>query len=120
MMDLSKSKIIPAPANPSEDVPQASSPNLLTVAGGSNSAPPSAILLTSASAQRSTYHSKLTEQIGKLEIGRKSRLDLKMEDLKNVGELGQGNGGTVTKVEHLPTGTIMAKKVRTLSISYRV
>lgn len=37
--------------------------------------------------------------------------DLKNEDLKDMQELGQGNGGSVKKVEHVPTGTIMAKKV---------
>lgn len=42
--------------------------------------------------------------------GRK-KFDVKSEDLKNLQELGQGNGGSVMKVEHVPTGTIMAKKV---------
>ena len=31
-------------------------------------------------------------------------------DLKDLKELGQGNSGSVKKVEHTPTGTIMAKK----------
>jgi mitogen-activated protein kinase kinase len=39
------------------------------------------------------------------------KFDLKNEDLKDLQELGQGNGGSVNKVEHVPTGTIMAKKV---------
>ena len=39
------------------------------------------------------------------------RLDLKKEDLMKLADLGQGNGGSVEKVEHRPTGIIMAKKV---------
>ncbi|KAI0301193.1 kinase-like domain-containing protein [Multifurca ochricompacta] len=37
--------------------------------------------------------------------------DLRDEDLKDLNELGQGNGGSVKKVEHVPTHTIMAKKI---------
>lgn len=37
--------------------------------------------------------------------------DLKNADLKSLAELGQGNGGSVEKVEHVPSGTIMAKKI---------
>ncbi|KAG5221355.1 MAP kinase kinase (MEK) [Salix suchowensis] len=36
--------------------------------------------------------------------------ELRNEDLKDLQELGQGNGGSVKKVEHTPTGTMMAKK----------
>lgn len=46
-----------------------------------------------------------------LEIGIEYKLDLKPEDLEIVKELGHGNGGTVSKVKHLTTGTIMARKV---------
>ena len=53
-----------------------------------------------------TYHSALSEKLAN--FGE----DLKNEDLKDIQELGQGNGGSVKKVEHTPTGTIMAKKVR--------
>ncbi|KAL0058864.1 MAP kinase kinase (MEK) [Marasmius tenuissimus] len=35
----------------------------------------------------------------------------KPEELKNIAELGMGNGGSVMKVEHVPSGIIMAKKV---------
>jgi mitogen-activated protein kinase kinase len=73
---------------------------MLTVANGlSTSAPPT------ASASK-TYHSALSEKLAN--FGE----DLKNEDLKDIQELGQGNGGSVKKVEHTPTGTIMAKKVR--------
>lgn len=46
-----------------------------------------------------------------LEIGIEYKLDLKQEDLETVRELGSGNGGTVSKVRHITTGTIMARKV---------
>jgi mitogen-activated protein kinase kinase len=38
-------------------------------------------------------------------------LDLRPEELEVVKELGSGNGGTVSKIRHLSTGTIMARKV---------
>ncbi|KAJ7605977.1 Pkinase-domain-containing protein [Mycena polygramma] len=37
--------------------------------------------------------------------------DLKNDDFNNLEELGQGNGGSVMKVQHVPTGTVMAKKI---------
>ncbi|KAJ9123316.1 hypothetical protein QFC22_001515 [Naganishia vaughanmartiniae] len=37
--------------------------------------------------------------------------DLRNDEFKVVGDLGAGAGGTVDKVIHVPTGTIMAKKV---------
>jgi hypothetical protein len=46
-----------------------------------------------------------------LEIGIEYKLDLKREDLEVLKELGSGNGGTVSKVRHIATGTIMARKV---------
>lgn len=102
-MDLSKSKVIPV-----SSANKSGSPTALTV-NASHSAPTSATL---ASAQRSTYHHKLQEQLATLDIRNpEARLDLTLEDLKTIGELGQGNGGTVSKVEHTPTQTIMAKKV---------
>lgn len=48
-----------------------------------------------------------------LEIGIEYKLDLRPEDLEIIKELGSGNGGTVSKVKHLTTGTVMARKVRT-------
>jgi len=47
-----------------------------------------------------------------LELGVEFKLDLRAEDLKTIRPLGAGNGGTVSKVMHIPTKTIMAKKVR--------
>jgi mitogen-activated protein kinase kinase len=46
-----------------------------------------------------------------LEIGVEFRLDLKSEDLIVIKELGAGNGGTVSKVQHAATKVIMARKV---------
>lgn len=46
-----------------------------------------------------------------LEIGIEFNLDLRQEDLEIIKELGSGNGGTVSKIKHLPTGTTMARKV---------
>ena len=57
----------------------------------------------------------LTEQMATLELGVEFKLDLRPEDLKTVERLGAGNGGTVSKVMHIPTKTIMAKKVTFLS-----
>jgi mitogen-activated protein kinase kinase len=50
-------------------------------------------------------------QEAQLEIGIEFNLSLRQEDLEIVKELGSGNGGTVSKVKHLPTGTTMARKV---------
>ncbi|KAI1086515.1 kinase-like protein [Rostrohypoxylon terebratum] len=50
-------------------------------------------------------------QDAQLEIGIEFNLDLRQEDIEIVKELGSGNGGTVSKVKHLPTGTTMARKV---------
>ncbi|WFD24864.1 mitogen-activated protein kinase kinase [Malassezia equina] len=38
-------------------------------------------------------------------------LDLNSGNLEFISDLGAGNGGTVTKVKHKPTGILMAKKV---------
>ncbi|KAF2084297.1 MAP kinase [Saccharata proteae CBS 121410] len=48
---------------------------------------------------------------GQLEIGVEFRLDLRAEDLIVIRELGSGNGGTVSKVQHAATKAIMARKV---------
>lgn len=38
--------------------------------------------------------------------------ELKDDDFERISELGAGNGGVVTKVQHKPSGLIMARKVR--------
>lgn len=107
-MTLQNSKVPSSAVSPSEP-----ENNLLVVANGASSAPPTA---TSASERRMTYHTTLSNTIANLESNSETRFDLRNEDLKELQELGQGNGGSVKKVEHLPSKTIMAKKV---SISAR-
>jgi mitogen-activated protein kinase kinase len=51
------------------------------------------------------------KQTAQLEIGIEYQLDLKKEDLTVLKELGHGNGGSVSKVRHMATGTVMARKV---------
>lgn len=51
-------------------------------------------------------------QTAQLEIGIEYKLDLKREDLEVLKDLGHGNGGTVSKVRHMATGTVMARKVK--------
>ncbi|CAK9291396.1 unnamed protein product, partial [Gordionus sp. m RMFG-2023] len=47
----------------------------------------------------------------------KSQLgELNAEDFENLGELGAGNGGVVTKALHKPTGTLMARKMIHLEV----
>ncbi|KIW02204.1 uncharacterized protein PV09_06360 [Verruconis gallopava] len=46
-----------------------------------------------------------------LEIGVEFQLDLRAEDLIVLKELGHGNGGTVSKVQHSATKVIMARKI---------
>jgi hypothetical protein len=72
--------------------------SLLAVSNGPCSAPASG-------SARMTYHTTLSNTLANLQF------DLRNEDLKELQELGQGNGGSVKKVEHIPTQTIMAKKV---------
>lgn len=58
-------------------------------------------------------HDDISQHINRMDIGAKSdvHLDLSNANLRTISELGAGNGGTVTKVEHIPTGLLMAKKV---------
>jgi mitogen-activated protein kinase kinase len=56
------------------------------------------------------------ERADTLEIGVEFRLDLKSEDLVILKELGSGNGGTVSKVQHAATKVIMARKVTAVQI----
>lgn len=98
-------KLTPKPAiNP----PAVEADNNLLTVGAPNSAPPTG----TASAHRSTYHTTLSTTLANLDLNsEKKSYDLRNEDLRDMNELGQGNGGSVKKVEHVPTGTIMAKKV---------
>ena len=80
--------------------------NLLTVTSGPNSAPN-----TASPSARKSYHAALSSTIANLDLNADMKFELRGDDLKDLQELGQGNGGSVKKVEHIPTGTIMAKKV---------
>ena len=93
------------------DVPAGDSAvdGLLTVAQPPTSAPASAN--TSVNQKRMTYHTTLSNTLASLDMNAEVKYDLRDEDLKDLNELGQGNGGSVKKVEHVPTHTIMAKKV---------
>ncbi|KAI8923542.1 kinase-like domain-containing protein [Entophlyctis helioformis] len=55
--------------------------------------------------------SVLAPQLADLSIPKNLQLDLKTEDIVVLQELGAGNGGTVSKVQHKPTNTIMARKI---------
>ncbi|KAJ6579415.1 Pkinase-domain-containing protein [Mycena sp. CBHHK59/15] len=95
------------PANTTSATPVEDS-TLLTVQNGSNSAPNTASLHAS---RRNTYHTALSNTLANLDMNAEIKFDLRNEDLKDLHELGQGNGGSVKKVEHVPTGTFMAKKI---------
>ncbi|KAF5312710.1 hypothetical protein D9619_002345 [Psilocybe cf. subviscida] len=62
---------------------------------------------------RSAMHPTLSERLTKMDMASKAveKLGLKNSDLRKLADSGQGNGGSVEKVEHIPTGTIMAKKI---------
>jgi mitogen-activated protein kinase kinase len=65
--------------------------------------------------------SAMIDRIAKLDLKKDSvvpKLDLKKEDLKKLTDIGHGNGGSVEKVEYIPTGAIMAQKVRNPSRSF--
>lgn len=80
---------------------------LLPVTNGLSSAPGGG----SASARRNNYHTTLSNTLANLDMNAEMRYDLRNDDLKDLMELGHGNGGSVKKVEHIPTKTIMAKKI---------
>ena len=92
-----------------------SSPSLPSSAfsssAGSSGPPGGAGTSSYRNSSTQAYHSKLTEQLANLEIGVEFKLELRAEDLEVVKEVGHGNGGTVSRVRHVPTGALMARKV---------
>lgn len=112
-LDISKSiPTRPAPA------PSATSTPTDRVKRSSTSTPRSRTLSGEKPA-RVTYQQKLSEQLASLHLGGeggKTKVGLKADDLKVVGDLGCGNGGTVAKVLHGPSGLYMARKVRFLPL----
>ncbi|EJC98130.1 Pkinase-domain-containing protein [Fomitiporia mediterranea MF3/22] len=91
---------VSATASPAED-------NLLTVNGDKSTSAPT----TGTVSATRPYHNDLTQKLANLDMNAETKYDLRNEDLKELQELGQGNGGSVKKVEHIPTGKIMAKKI---------
>jgi mitogen-activated protein kinase kinase len=91
-----------------QPAPEPDSDIVVTVA---NNGPSSAPATGSVSARRMTYHTNLANTLANLDMNAVIKFDLRNEDLKDLQELGQGNGGSVKKVEHTPSNTIMAKKV---------
>ncbi|KAF5360405.1 hypothetical protein D9756_005080 [Leucocoprinus leucothites] len=85
-----------------------SSVTVINTAGSANSAPNTASVV---SGRRNTYHAHLSNALASMDMNDEMKFELKGEDLKDLQELGAGNGGSVKKVEHIPTGTLMAKKV---------
>ncbi|KAI0032571.1 kinase [Vararia minispora EC-137] len=73
---------------------------------GQGPSPPAPSAGIGSASHRMTYHNALTNTLANLD-----KYDLRDEDLKDLNELGQGNGGSVKRVEHVPTHTIMAKKI---------
>ncbi|KAF7314696.1 Ste7-like protein [Mycena kentingensis (nom. inval.)] len=96
------------PSTTSSAVPTGEDNTVLTVSNGLNSAPNTASPHIS---KRNTYHTTLSNTLANLELASETKLDLRNEDLKEIRELGQGNGGSVKLVEHIPTGKMMAKKI---------
>jgi hypothetical protein len=88
--------------------------NLLMVSNTPNSAP----VTGSTSATRPAYHSDLTQKLANMDMNAETKYDLRNEDLKELQELGQGNGGSVKKVMHIPSGKTMAKKVSFRTVFY--
>lgn len=89
--------------------------NLLVVSSGPSSAPLTATN-NNVNVKRNTLHQTITTTLANLEATSTAEVkyDLKNEDFRDIQDLGQGNGGSVKKAEHIPTGTFMAKKVRSL------
>lgn len=57
------------------------------------------------------YANSSVTQDNTLEIAADFKLDLNEEDLVVIKDLGAGNGGSVSKVQHKSTKAIMARKV---------
>lgn len=73
--------------------------------------PPTAENAANFRHSRNNYSEDTSAQ---LEIGIEFNLDLRPEDLEIIKDLGSGNGGTVSKVRHIPTSTTMARKVSSI------
>ncbi|KAH7100857.1 kinase [Auriculariales sp. MPI-PUGE-AT-0066] len=83
--------------------PTVSSINVLSSA-------PVAVTATKYSSYHDILAEKITDQNIALRANQEPRIDVKAEDLSEISDIGQGNSGSVKKVEHVPSGRIMAKK----------
>lgn len=85
----------------------------LVASSGPSSAPLTATN-NNVNVKRNTLHQTITTTLANLEATSTAEVkyDLKNEDFLEIRDLGQGNGGSVKMAEHIPTKTIMAKKVR--------
>ncbi|ORY11699.1 dual specificity mitogen-activated protein kinase [Clohesyomyces aquaticus] len=81
------------------------------VKGLALSAPPKPPAPSASDAQVPGAQGTDNDRNDTLEIGVEFQLDLKAEDLIVMRELGHGNGGTVSKVQHAATKVIMARKI---------
>ncbi|KAJ9165417.1 Kinase-like protein [Coniochaeta hoffmannii] len=59
----------------------------------------------------SVNNSKNGDDPNQLEIDIEFNLDLRPQDIEVIKDLGAGNGGTVSKVRHVPTNMVMARKI---------
>jgi mitogen-activated protein kinase kinase len=59
-------------------------------------------------AAESAGNDRESEDRDQLEIGIEFNLDLRPQDIEVIRDLGAGNGGTVSKVRHIPTNMVMA------------
>ena len=68
---------------------------------------------SSGSLPHAPAHDVMSQQMSSMDLNSSQprQLDVSARNLRMVADLGAGNGGTVSKVEHLPTGVMMAKKV---------
>ncbi|KAJ7651927.1 kinase-like domain-containing protein [Mycena rosella] len=91
-----------APTGPRQRPPPLGGANGLLAHGPDLPSPP----------QSSSLQASLSSKIASLDQKPKYKeFDLQNDDFTSLEELGQGNGGSVMKVRHVPTGTIMAKKI---------
>uniref|UniRef100_A0A0W0FDU7 Protein kinase domain-containing protein n=1 Tax=Moniliophthora roreri TaxID=221103 RepID=A0A0W0FDU7_MONRR len=113
-----------AAGNPvaTRQAPKGPRPPLLDTSKRTSSFVPKDEILSpeSTTTQRRNLQATLTSTLKEMNAtssngngGKKKVLDAqpKPDELKNLEELGMGNGGSVMKVEHIPTGIIMAKKI---------
>ncbi|TFK23043.1 STE/STE7/MEK1 protein kinase [Coprinopsis marcescibilis] len=80
--------------------------NFLVVSNGPSSAP---LTGSNVNIRRNTIQAAIGA-LASLDVSKETKFELRNEDFVDLRDLGAGNGGSVKKVEHTPTKTIMAKK----------